>query len=173
MKAAVGDRIIVASTRLGRKVREGRVVEVQHGDGSPPYLVEWDDGGQRALVFPGPDAHILASGHDELPEPGAGAFEGAVEGTRTPPAHIRSWQVRLDIFEDGGRTTAHAVLLTGSPTHVDARGTARRRDSDADVPEIGDEIAVARALRELSDVLLGTAAGDIAAVEGHPVVLPR
>jgi len=168
MKAAVGDRIIVASTKLGGKVREGRVVEVEHADGTPPYLVEWVDGGQRALVFPGPDAHILAGGHDELPEPGEPVPTGA-----TVPPHVRSWQVRLDIFESAGQTTAHAVLLTGAPTRVDARGSARRREGDPDVPEIGDEIAVARALRELSDVLLGTAADDIAAVEGHSVVLPR
>ncbi|MFI5100111.1 MAG: dsRBD fold-containing protein [Actinomycetes bacterium] len=40
------------------------------------------------------------------------------------------------------------------------------------MPEIGDEIAAARALRRLADLLLGTAAEDIAAVEGRPVTLP-
>ena len=32
-------------------------VEVRTVDGSPPYLVRWDDG-HVGLYFPGPDAHV-------------------------------------------------------------------------------------------------------------------
>ncbi len=58
MKASVGDHIVVVSNRTERPPRDGTVVEVRSGDGSPPYLVEWADSHQTALVFPGPDAHV-------------------------------------------------------------------------------------------------------------------
>ena len=58
MKASVGDRIVSESSVVGGHVRDGLVVEVRHPDGSPPFLVEWSDSGERTLVFPGPDAHV-------------------------------------------------------------------------------------------------------------------
>ena len=54
---------------------------------------------------------------------------------------------------------------------LESRGETHRNPSDVDVPEIGDEVAAARALRRLADRLLGVAAGDIEAVEGHEVHL--
>jgi hypothetical protein len=157
MKAAIGDRIVIASTRLDGPVRDGRVVELRHPDGSPPYLVEWSDDGQQALFFPGPDAHLVAEPADH---PAASA------DTASSGRHVRTWQVRVDVFESGDQTSAHVVLRTDSPTHLEATGTARRRPGDPDVPEIGDEIAVARALRRLADVLLGSATEDLSAVAG-------
>jgi len=165
MKASVGDRIIVASTRLDGPVRDGRIVEVRHADGSPPYLVEWADNPQQVLVFPGPDAHVQAAG-----AAGPAGTAQAAAGTSSE-RHVRSWQVRIDLFEAGDDTTAHAVLVTEAPAHLDASGSAHRRSGDPEVPEIGDEIAVARALRRLSDRLLGTASDDISAMEGHQVSL--
>jgi hypothetical protein len=58
MKAAVGDRIVIASNHVDGPVRDGRILEVRHEDGTPPYLVEWSDDGHTALVFPGPEARI-------------------------------------------------------------------------------------------------------------------
>jgi hypothetical protein len=66
---------------------------------------------------------------------------------------------------------AHAVLHTDAPTQLDSRGETRRNPSDIDVPEIGDEVAVARALRRLADRLLGVASEDIEAIEDHEVHL--
>ena len=157
MKAAIGDRIVIASTRLDGPVRDGRVVELRHTDGSPPYLVEWSDDGQQALFFPGPDAHLVAE-HADNPPVGADAASSG--------RHVRTWQVRVDVFESGDQISAHVVLRTDSPTHLEATGTARRRPGDPDVPEIGDEIAVARALRRLADVLTGTATEDLSVVTG-------
>jgi hypothetical protein len=51
----------------------------------------------------------------------------------------------------------HAVSLVG-------RGTARANPHDRDVPEIGDEMAVGRALGDLSRNLLSVAEADITAV---------
>ena len=59
MKAAVGDVVHVTSSVVDGAVREGRVVEVRHPDGSPPFLVEWGDTGERTLVFPGPDTLVV------------------------------------------------------------------------------------------------------------------
>jgi hypothetical protein len=63
----VGDHIVIASNKVDRDVRQGRIVELKHEDGSPPYVVEWTDApGHTVVVFPGPDAHI------EHPEAAAG-----------------------------------------------------------------------------------------------------
>lgn len=55
MRARVGDRL----TPDGDPDRAGVIVEVRNPDGSPPYVVRWQDGGHLALVFPGPYARIL------------------------------------------------------------------------------------------------------------------
>jgi Domain of unknown function (DUF1876) len=44
-----------------------------------------------------------------------------------------------------------------------------RQAGDANSPEIGDEVAVALALRGLADRLLATASDDMSAVEGRTV----
>ena len=76
--------------------------------------------------------------------------------------------MRASIFESGDDTSANVVLLTEAPTHLSAHGQSHREigDTSPPIPEIGDEVAVARALRHLADQLLGTAARDIEAVTG-------
>lgn len=58
MKAKLGDHIVIASNVVDRPARDGVIVEIRNADGTPPYLVEWTDSGQRGLIFPGPDAHV-------------------------------------------------------------------------------------------------------------------
>lgn len=58
MKASVGDRIVIAAKHVDGPVRDGEIIEVRHGDGTPPYVVRWSDSGDRALFFPGPDARV-------------------------------------------------------------------------------------------------------------------
>jgi hypothetical protein len=167
MKASVGDRIVIASNRLDHPLRDGKIVECRHDDGSPPYVVEWSDTGQTGLFFPGPDAHVEHEGDEDVAVRQAVTEQaGEVQSGRD----VKTWQVEVSVFESEGDTTAHAVLVAEVPG-VDATGRTYRNPHDADVPQIGDEIAVARALRRLSDRLLGVAAEDIAALEGHPVVL--
>jgi hypothetical protein len=167
MKASVGDRIVIASNRLDHPLRDGKIVECRHDDGSPPYVVEWSDTGQTGLFFPGPDAHVEHHGDEDVAVRQAVTEQaGGVQSGRD----VKTWQVEVSVFESEGDTTAHAVLVAEVPG-VDATGRTYRNPHDADVPQIGDEIAVARALRRLSDRLLGVAAEDIAALEGHPVVL--
>ena len=59
MKASVGDQVVVESSVVAGAVRHGHVVELRHPDGTPPFVVEWADTGERTLVFPGPDTRVL------------------------------------------------------------------------------------------------------------------
>jgi hypothetical protein len=56
-------------------------------------------------------------------------------------------------------------------SNLKSLGITHRNPADPDVPEIGDEVAAARALGRLSQLLLGTAADDLSDVTGHQVVL--
>jgi hypothetical protein len=75
------------------------------------------------------------------------------------------------VFEAEHEISAHAVLITQAPAHLDARGTAAGRSSGQEVAEIADEIAAAGALRRLSDRLLEAAAEDVSALDGRSVPL--
>ena len=66
MRAHPGDWLIIERGGLDQHTRRGRIEEVHTADGAPPYLVRWTDADRVVLVFPGPDAHVLAS--DEPPD---------------------------------------------------------------------------------------------------------
>lgn len=77
-------------------------------------------------------------------------------------AATKQWTVEIYIAEhDDDTTRAEARLRTGSGSQLNAVGTARRNPRDIGVPEIGDELAAARALAELAHRLLHAAADDI------------
>ncbi len=57
----------------------------------------------------------------------------------------RHWTVDIFVGEDDGNTYAEATLDDDIGNHVLGMGRARLNPFDADVPEIGDEIAVGRA----------------------------
>lgn len=77
-------------------------------------------------------------------------------------AATKQWRVEIYISEhDDDTTRAEARLDTGASTHLNAVGLARRNPRDIGVPEIGDELAAARALAELAHRLLHAAADDI------------
>ena len=56
-RVSVGDRITVATGVPGQD-RAAVIVEVQNGNGAPPYVVVWSDNCQRALFYPPGDAQI-------------------------------------------------------------------------------------------------------------------
>jgi hypothetical protein len=58
MKAKIGDRLIMEGTHVGDERRLGVVVALRHEDGTPPYVVRWQDG-HEGLVVPGSDARIV------------------------------------------------------------------------------------------------------------------
>jgi hypothetical protein len=82
----------------------------------------------------------------------------------------KQWNVAVEIDEHDGRTRAVARLRTDG-AELTGVGTARLSPDDRDVPEIGDELATARALSELSHHLLDTAANGIEQVTHQPTHL--
>jgi hypothetical protein len=61
MQAQVGDRILIHGNVVGQSDRQGEIIEVRGLDGSPPYVVRFEDG-HETLVYPGPDAVIESLG---------------------------------------------------------------------------------------------------------------
>lgn len=84
--------------------------------------------------------------------------------------HTKTWSVRIYLSEEDDLTRARAVLDTGLVVHLEGEGVARRNPADPAIAEIGDELAAARALRELADRLHQATAEDISAVTHRPVV---
>jgi hypothetical protein len=78
-------------------------------------------------------------------------------------AVAKHWTIDLviDEHEDDRRTRAEARLHTDDRTDVRGVGTARRHPGDREVPEIGDELAAARALFDLAHRLLEATVSDI------------
>jgi len=90
-----------------------------------------------------------------------------------------TWKAEIQLFDaddpgaDGVVTAAHALLTTSAGTQVEGRGYARRSPRDVAVTEIGEELAVSRALRDVADRLLSATEDDIAEIEHRDVQLRR
>ena len=80
----------------------------------------------------------------------------------------QTWHVTIAFTEEGERTRADAVLELASE-RFHGYGQARRAPEDPSVPVIGQDLAAARALSDLSHQLLHAAADRIETFEGHPV----
>ena len=74
---------------------------------------------------------------------------------------VDRWSVELSIREHEGETHADARLVMDDDAHLLGHGRARRHPSDPNVMEIGEKIAVARALSDLAHMILGSAATQI------------
>ncbi|GGN51829.1 hypothetical protein FHR83_008826 [Actinoplanes campanulatus] len=87
--------------------------------------------------------------------------------------HTRTWtvEITIDEHEDEDRTRAVAVLRTKARPQVRGVGVAYRSFRDREVPEIGDELASARALTDLAYQLLNVPSADIEAMVHRPVYL--
>ena len=163
MKASVGDRIVMAGEQVDRPTRDGEVLEVRGANGAPPYLVRWSDG-HTGLLYPGPGSVLrVQNAGDSMSEAPADA---APADAAVTPTTAHQWTVRISLFE-GDDTTARAVLVADPLEGIRATGVSHRRAQDPPEPRIGDEVAVARALRHLADQLLAQAASDIADSTGE------
>jgi Domain of unknown function (DUF1876)/Domain of unknown function (DUF1918) len=154
MKAQVGDRIILAARRVDDPVRDGEVLEVKGSDGSPPYTVRWSDG-HTGLVYPGPGAVMKVESGKGLSGPALSTVGKA-----------RAWQVQVSLVESGDDTRATALLISDRRLEFSGHGDSHRSPRDEPMPAIGDEVAVARALRHLADTILARAEADIEAATG-------
>lgn len=82
----------------------------------------------------------------------------------------RLWTVEIVFSEDEDHTRADAWMKAGG-REWRGWGRARRNPVDPDVPVIGEELAAARALSDLTHRLIHAAAEQIETFEGHPVHL--
>jgi hypothetical protein len=164
MRAKPGDHIILAGEVVDQPTRAGEVVEARGADGGPPYVVRWDDG-HTSTMFPGPGSVLKVTE--------AGPESAPADVPAEASGRMREWTVRVNIFESGDDTTATVALLADLPDAPTAKGTSHRSDRDDDNPVIGDELAVARALRRLADSLLAHAEQDIEEGTGEDEVVLR
>lgn len=164
MRAKPGDRIILTGELVNQPTRSGEVLEARGADGGPPYVVRWEDG-HTSTMFPGPGAGLKVAGSE--PEHHTDLVARPELGT------VREWNVRVTIFEKGDDTTATVALLADSPEALTAQGRSHRSSADAGDTHIGDEVAVARALRRLADHLLAEAEHEIEEATGEIDVAVR
>lgn len=168
MHAQVGDRLVVAGSGH-TAARVGTIVAVSSGGGAP-FRVRWDSDGHESGFWPGVEARIEEA-HTHHHDGTAAHLESAKHEhaiTGEVPMHSKTWHVDLYLTESGNQTSAHAVLKGDAPENVRAVGTTRRNPHDPAVPEIGDEVAAARALRQLAETLVDLASADLAGVTGKP-----
>jgi hypothetical protein len=77
------------------------------------------------------------------------------------------WMVELVIEETSeGETEAKAVVVVGD-RRFGGWGRARRNPEDPQLPRVGEELAAARALSDLSHALIDAAVHSIEQREGH------
>ena len=82
-----------------------------------------------------------------------------------------NWTVDVRFEEDPNHTTATASLQTPDGRKLRGTGRARRNPSDRPVARIGEEVACARALSQLTHALLDYCSDEIEANvhRGRPV----
>lgn len=163
MRAHVGDRIVLAAEHIDEPTRDGEVLEVRGADGGPPFVVRWTDG-HTGLIYPGPGSVLRLGAADESDAADASDAPPAAPERgheHAPTQHLREWQVRVSLLESGDDTSATVVLVADPPDRISAKGSSHRSADDTADRRIGDEVAVARALRHLADQLIGEAEHDI------------
>jgi hypothetical protein len=65
MHAAAGDRIAIPGRHVGDAGRVGEVREARGPNGTPPFVVRWQDG-HEGICFPGPEARVEHLGELDL-----------------------------------------------------------------------------------------------------------
>jgi Rv2632c-like len=79
----------------------------------------------------------------------------------------QTWTVNVLFSEEGNRTRADATLELASQ-RFHGFGQAKRAPEDPIVAVVGQDLAAARALSDLSHQLLEAAAQRVESFEGHP-----
>lgn len=81
----------------------------------------------------------------------------------------KTWNTEISITEIDSEVRAEARLRGKDGGQMVGQGTARCNPADENVPDIGDELAVARAMSDLSHQLIQRAAHDIEMRTARPV----
>lgn len=63
MRATPGDRLVIRGHHVGEPGRDAEILEILGQDGSPPYLVRWQDDGHVSRVYPSSDAYVQHFDH--------------------------------------------------------------------------------------------------------------
>jgi hypothetical protein len=140
MRFKAGDRIEVTINTLGVAPRRGAVLESTSAGG---IHVQWDDGHQ-SVFMPGSNCQLAAASGDVVSHP------------------VRlGCHIDVTIVEDDRECRAIAKVTTNRG-FFEGEGIARLKPGDPQIPRIGEELALGRALRALSEQLLSVAAEEIA-----------
>jgi hypothetical protein len=78
------------------------------------------------------------------------------------------WHIEIEFDEDDTTTRSALLLRLPDGAELRSRGHAKRNPADQPQPRIGEEIAAARALSDLTHQLLEKAAGEISEVTHRP-----
>ena len=150
MEARVGDHVVLEGAKIGLARRRGEVLEVLRGATGDRYRVRWEQDDHETVLAPGPDLRVEASGDAR-------------------PGRL-SMRVDVSVTEDADHTEALArVHMCGR--EFSALGRARRNPTDPTTPTVGEELAVARALSDMSHQLVVAAADSLESALGRPVAL--
>ena len=57
MHAEAGDEVVVRGRHVADETRQGTIIEIHGENGTPPYLVRWQDG-HESLFFPSSDTLV-------------------------------------------------------------------------------------------------------------------
>lgn len=83
-----------------------------------------------------------------------------------------TWDIKCQLAEDESKTVAVATLRTGTRT-LQAIGKARRSPADPNLPRVGEDLAVSRALSQLAHDLLSDAVGQLETLTHAPAGIPE
>ncbi len=150
MEAHVGDHVVVEGAKVGQARRRGEVVEILHGAGGDRLRVRWEGDEHETLLAPGSDVRVEPAGR--------------------PTMDKTSLRVDVTLSEDADHCDALARVQVREREFA-GRGRARRNPADPQLPLVGEELAVARALSDLSHQLVGAAADALEGALGRPVAL--
>src|SRR5262245_48353353 len=150
MEVHVGDHVVVEGAKVGHAPRRGEVLEILRGAGGDRLRVRWEGDAHESVLAPGSDLRIEQ------------ADGGALDRT--------SLRVEVSLSEDEDHCEAVAkVTMRGR--EFSGWGRARRNPADPLMPVVGEELAVARALSDVSHQLVGAAADSLESALGRPVAL--
>jgi hypothetical protein len=83
------------------------------------------------------------------------------------------WSMEVFVAEIDGETDAETRLTRADSRTFSGRGKAKLNPADRNVAVIGEEIAIARALSDLSHKLLHSAAGGVESMTHEKIHLHR
>lgn len=139
MDCKAGDRIEVTLNSVGAQPRVGSVLAATSTGG---LRVLWNDG-HETVFFPAGNCRVVPSEN----------------GDRNGSIHV-GLHIDVDVVEDPDACTASASVMTNHGL-MRAEGVARRKPADPNIPMVGEELAIGRALVDLGDQLMSAASDDL------------